>query len=60
MTTATKADILGFLDWLQGRNMPTDDTIGWLVRCEEWVGEHLEEDENSFEWNIRFPLGDKQ
>ena len=60
MTTATKADILGFLDWLQGRNMPTDDTIGWLVRCEEWVREHLEEDENSFEWNIRFPLGDKQ
>ena len=58
MTPATQADILGFLDWLQGRDMPSKDTFGWLLRCEEWVMSHLEEDKNSIEWIIPFPKGD--
>lgn len=58
MTPATETDILNFLNWLQGRNMPTEDTIGWLLRCEEWVKSHLEEDKNSIEWIIPFHKGD--
>ena len=47
MTPATQADILGFLDWLQGQDMPSEDTYGWLVRCEEWVKSHVEKDKTT-------------
>ena len=38
--------------------MPTVDTYGWLIRCEDWVRSHIEEDKNSIEWIIPFPKGD--
>ena len=57
MTTATEKDLRLFVNWLAGHGMPTVDTYSWLVRCEEWVKSHIEEDKNSIEWNIRFPQG---
>jgi len=58
MTTATQEDLRLFVNWLAGHGMPTVDTYGWLVRCEEWVKSHIEEDKNSIEWIIPFPKGD--
>ena len=49
MTTATEKDLRLFVNWLAGHGMPTVDTYGWLVRCEEWVKSHIEEDKNSIE-----------
>ena len=32
-----KSDMLGFIDWIAGNNMPTEDTAEWLIRCGEWI-----------------------
>lgn len=58
MHPATQEDLRLFINWLAGHGMPTVDTYGWLVRCEDWVRSHIEEDKNSIEWIIPFPKGD--
>jgi hypothetical protein len=40
MKTATQEDLQLFANWLAGNGMPTVDTYGWLIRCEEWVNSH--------------------
>ena len=47
MHTATQEDLRLFVNWLAGHGMPTVDTYGWLVRCEEWVKSHVEKDETT-------------
>ena len=47
MTTATEKDLRLFVNWLAGHGMPTVDTYGWLVRCEEWVKSHVEKDKTT-------------
>ena len=42
--TATPDDLKAFLGWLAGNDMPSVDTYGWLLRCEEWVKHQLTEE----------------
>jgi hypothetical protein len=41
--TASEDDLRAFLGWLAGKDMPSVDTYGWLLRCEEWVKTQLSE-----------------
>ena len=45
--TATPDDLKAFLGWLAGNDMPSVDTYGWLLRCEEWVKSHVEKDKTT-------------
>ncbi len=42
-TTASEDDLRAFVNWLAGNNMPSVDTYGWLLRCEQWVKTQLSE-----------------
>jgi hypothetical protein len=41
-----KSDMMGFINWIQGQNMPDwledenmpkAETMKWLIRCEDWI-----------------------
>ena len=42
-TTASEDDLRAFVNWLAGNDMPSVDTYGWLLRCEDWVKTQLSE-----------------
>ena len=44
---ASADDLKAFLDWLAGNDMPSVDTYGWLLRCEQWVKSHVEKDKTA-------------
>ena len=44
---ASADDIKAFLNWLAGNDMPSVDTYGWLLRCEQWVKSHVEKDKTA-------------
>ena len=39
--SASTDDLKAFLNWLAGNDMPSVDTYGWLLRCEQWVKSQL-------------------
>jgi hypothetical protein len=41
---ASADDLKAFLNWLAGNDMPSVDTYGWLLRCEQWVKQQLSEE----------------
>jgi hypothetical protein len=41
---ASADDLKAFLNWLAGYDMPSVDTYGWLLRCEQWVKHQLSEE----------------
>ena len=41
---ASADDLRAFLNWLAGNDMPSVDTYGWLLRCEQWVKQQLSEE----------------
>jgi hypothetical protein len=41
---ASADDLRAFLNWLAGNEMPSVDTYGWLLRCEQWVKSQLSEE----------------
>ena len=47
MHTATQEDLRLFVNWLAGNDMPSVDTYGWLLRCEQWVKSHVEKDKTT-------------
>ena len=44
---ASADDLKAFLNWLAGNDMPSVDTYGWLLRCEQWVKSHVEKDKTT-------------
>ena len=44
---ASADDLKAFLNWLAGNDMPSVDTYGWLLRCEQWVKSHVEKDKTA-------------
>lgn len=45
--SASADDLKAFLNWLAGNDMPSVDTYGWLLRCEQWVKSHVEKDKTT-------------
>ena len=45
--SASTDDLKAFLNWLAGNDMPSVDTYGWLLRCEQWVKSHVEKNKTA-------------